>query len=529
MIYNDANFPELPRNWASLSVDDSVDSAGNSNKKLKSKDALDQGRFPVIDQGQSDISGYSDDESLVVEASEQNPVILFGDHTRLLKQITQPFVPGADGTKLFRAKSFWDTRFVYQMLRAIKLPDKGYARHYQYLRSSILPLPPLPEQKRIADKLDVVLARVDVCRDCLDNIPAILKCFRRSILAAATSGKLTEEWRTLRFGKHQDSNEESADLPQRWIKTEIRDCIFRMTGGVSPRREDYTQDGLLVLNKGDIKLNGGVVVKAKPNRIPHAYAALHASKIALRGATLVTLRDLSSKADFLGLIGQYREDEPALLTQGMYMLEVSDLCLNSYLIYFSNSPMYRDAMKREKVGATQVHLRNDQFLSVSIPLPPIDEQAEIVRRIESLFAYANSLESRCAAARAQVEKLTPSTLAKAFRGELVQQDPKDGSASELLKRLSDERTIKATTLRKGASKKNGVSTMKIKSVIPVIEALRSAKKSLTAQALLAEAGYPTDAESELVERFFLDIRKELESKHIERIRRGNDDYFSIVQ
>lgn len=64
------------------------------------------------------------------------------------------------------------------------------------LRKVSIPIAPLPEQKRIADKLDAVLARVDACRDRLDNIPAILKRFHQSVLAAATSGKLTEEWRS---------------------------------------------------------------------------------------------------------------------------------------------------------------------------------------------------------------------------------------------------------------------------------------------------------------------------------------------
>ncbi len=77
-------------------------------------------------------------------------------------------------------------------------------RHWHYnhsrctkadVRRLRVPLAPLNEQKRIADKLDAVLARVDACRERLDRVPAILKRFRQAVLAAATSGKLTEEWR----------------------------------------------------------------------------------------------------------------------------------------------------------------------------------------------------------------------------------------------------------------------------------------------------------------------------------------------
>jgi type I restriction enzyme S subunit len=76
---------------------------------------------------------------------------------------------------------------------------------------------------------------------------------------------------------------------------------------------------------------------------------------------------------------------------------------------------------------------------VPIPLPPLEEQREIVRRVEALFAFADRLEARYLAARKQVDKLTPSLLAKAFRGELVPQDPNDEPASALLERIRAER------------------------------------------------------------------------------------------
>ena len=90
-------------------------------------------------------------------------------------------------------------------------------------------------------------------------------------------------------------------------------------------------------------------------------------------------------------------------------------------------------------SGNQLSMRNlsqANLKSIVVPMPPADERAEIVRRVESLFAWADRLEARHAEARAQVERLTPSLLAKAFRGELVPQDPADEPASELLKRLT---------------------------------------------------------------------------------------------
>lgn len=73
--------------------------------------------------------------------------------------------------------------------------------------------------------------------------------------------------------------------------------------------------------------------------------------------------------------------------------------------------------------------------SLPLILPPPSEQTEIVRRVETLFAFADRLEARLQSAQTAAERLTPALLAKAFRGELVPQDPNDEPAAELLRRL----------------------------------------------------------------------------------------------
>jgi type I restriction enzyme S subunit len=478
VIYNSENFPELPHSWTSLSVDDSVDSAGNSNKKLKSKDSLEHGRFPVIDQGQSDISGYSDDENLVVEASESNPVILFGDHTRLLKQISQPFVPGADGTKLFRAKSFWDARFIYQMLRAVKLPDKGYARHFQYLRDSVLPLPPLPEQKRIADKLDAVLARVVACRDHLDRIPTILKRFRQSVLAAATSGKLTEDWRTEQLARAQPQTEsrniarDSAQLHYTVTSAPDSDSVnlcYKVSD--SPDHVGSLPDDWQWVAVGDLATKVADGVHKKPN-----YVAAGVPFLTVRNMTAGTGLDFSStsfvtqadhdefckrthpergdillsKDGTLGVVRLVDTDRVFSIFVSVALIKLRDKRMSRYMRIAMESPVLQKQMVGVGTGLQHIHLRD--LRQDVVPVPPLEEQTEIVRRVESLFAYADHLEARHTAARAQVEKLTPATLAKAFRGELVPQDPNDEPASELLERIKEQRSGQAENTPKRSRK-----------------------------------------------------------------------------
>ncbi|MFT7337704.1 MAG: type I restriction enzyme S subunit [Marinobacter maritimus] len=303
------------------------------------------------------------------------------------------------------------------------------------LKNLSVPLPPLAEQKVIADKLDTLLAQVENTQARLERIPQILKRFRQSVLAAAVSGRLTEEWRR-HLGLRNPTD------------GKLSDCIESMIGGASPRTTDYSDVGMLALNKGDIKEYGRVEIKQNPKYVPLGFVENNSKKVVPNRTVVVTLRDLSQKADFLGLIARYRGEQPALITQGMYGLKVNlRVTTEDYLIAFSNAPQYRTQVKREKVGATQVHLRNGQFLDLAIPIFVVEEQTEITRRVDQLFAHADRIEQQVNKALARVNNLTQSILAKAFRGELTEQWRKDNpelisgenSAEALLEKIKAER------------------------------------------------------------------------------------------
>src|SRR5690606_13349349 len=136
---------------------------------------------------------YLDDANLVV--TDESPLVIFGDHTREIKWIDFPFIPGADGVKILKPNPEMDGRFLYYFLRNLPIQSKGYARHFKILKDSQYLIPPLSEQTRIAQKLDELLTQVDTLKARIDAIPALLKRFRQSVLAAAVSGRLTEDWR----------------------------------------------------------------------------------------------------------------------------------------------------------------------------------------------------------------------------------------------------------------------------------------------------------------------------------------------
>lgn len=113
--------------------------------------------------------------------------------------------------------------------------------------------------------------------------------------------------------------------------------------------------------------------------------------------------------------------------------------LREYLIYFVKSPFAQKYILENSGRSTQPDLTHKAFSKCPIPIPSLEEQTEIVRRVETLFAFADRLEARLQSAQTAAERLTPALLAKAFRGELVPQDPSDEPATELLRRLREAR------------------------------------------------------------------------------------------
>jgi len=284
-----------------------------------------------------------------------------------------------------------------------------------------IPLAPLAEQKRIADKLDSVLARVDACRDRLDRLPALLKRFRQSILAAATSGKLTEDW-----GTEKQSNRRSTPL-----KTSL---LSIKTGpfGSTLHKSDYVLNCIPIINP--MHIVDGCIIPSPSMTVDSRTAERLADFKLSEGDVVIGRRGEMGRCAVVT-----KNEDGWLCGTGSMILKPSRLLESKYLQLFLSSPETVTALEGESVGSTMVNLNQKILLGLDIYLPTVEEQLEIVRRVETLFAFADRLEARLSSARAQVDKLTPALLAKAFRGELVPQDPADEPASELLKRLSAAR------------------------------------------------------------------------------------------
>jgi type I restriction enzyme, S subunit len=134
------------------------------SRKLPAQRYCGSGDFAVVDQGQKLVAGYTDNNDLVLQSSAFDPWIVFGDHTRIVKFIEFPFVVGADGVRLFKARSGFDHLYLYYFLRSAELPNDGYGRHSKHLAELQVPLLSLDAQRHIAIHLKTQLAAVDDAR-----------------------------------------------------------------------------------------------------------------------------------------------------------------------------------------------------------------------------------------------------------------------------------------------------------------------------------------------------------------------------
>ncbi len=304
-----------------------------------------------------------------------------------------------------------------------------------------LPLAPLPEQKRIADKLDALLARVDACRAHLDRVPAILKRFRQSVLAAATTGALTRDWREENRASLGDASSELVDFLNSRRKNlggqRFKELPQPDTQGRSIQvPESWTLASVAAVAEC---LDARRVPIKKDNR------ARAVGRYPYYGANgQVDLVDDYLFDDELVLVTEdetfygrtkpiaYRSSGRCWVNNHAHVLRPKDALWADYLCY---SLMYRDVAPWLTGTTGRAKLTQAALNALPIAVPPYLELVEIVRRVRGLLALAEALSTKASVVAGAVERLTPSVLSKAFRGELVPQDPNDEPASALLARL----------------------------------------------------------------------------------------------
>jgi type I restriction enzyme S subunit len=329
-----------------------------------------------------------------------------------------------------------EATFLYYLLQnekdAFIAKGKGGAQpniSQTLIKAHAVALPPLAEQQVIAAKLDTLLAQVDNTQARLERIPQILKRFRQSVLAAAVSGRLTEV-----------SCEKLGTLKS----------ITNIVSGLAFKKAQYSKSGsklLQIANVGYSETKWDSV-----SYIPHSLAN-EFSAYTLQEGDLVMALNRPITNDTLKVASICANDLPATLYQRVARIRAtSELLVSQYLFLLMQSPGFRKNVEQNLKGSDQPYLNTSSLGTFEINAPNLEEQTEIVRRVEQLFAYAEGVEQQVNNALERVNNLTQSILAKAFRGELTAQwreeHPElisaENSAAALLERIKAERAAMKT-------------------------------------------------------------------------------------
>jgi|SaaInlStandDraft_1057018.scaffolds.fasta_scaffold42912_2 type I restriction enzyme, S subunit len=314
-----------------------------------------------------------------------------------------------------------------------------------FFKDCLISLPPLAEQQRIVAKLDGLFGHLDSLKQRLELIPTLLKQFRQSVLTQAVTGKLTEEWRgskSVVIDSPITIGDEFQEKPKNWIWCNLID-IAKLESGHTPRKskEEYWINGDVPwISLQDIRAAHGTIItdtKYKPNMV----GINNSSARLLPKGTVCFSRDIS--VGYTTIMGK-----EMATTQHFANWICREKLFNKYLLYAFISA--KDFLIASGRGTTVKTIYMPALKQFRLLRPPIEEQTEIVKRVESLFVKADTIEAAYDKLKQQIDNLPQAILAKAFKGELVAQLPTDGDAKDLLKEIA---TLRASLEKEKKSKK----------------------------------------------------------------------------
>jgi type I restriction enzyme S subunit len=280
-------------------------------------------------------------------------------------------------------------------------------------------LAPRSEQTRIANQLDSLLTRIQSCNDRFDAIPALLKRFRQTILDAALSGAFSE-----------------SGVGAGASKVSISSIASVGTGSTPLRSNSQFFASIGTPWVTSSATSEAIIVQAHEFVTPAGISA-HRLKVYPKGTLLVAMY---GEGKTRGQVAELGID--ATINQACAAVVVAG---TKALIAFVKLALQANYLNMRELaeGGNQPNLNLSKVKEFEIPLPPLEVQTEIVRRVEALFTLADRIEARATAARSHAQRLSPLVLAKAFRGELTPQEPSDEPASVLLARIASSNTAVA--------------------------------------------------------------------------------------
>jgi type I restriction enzyme S subunit len=355
--------------WESAKFGELVDTV-TPPKKLSTSSYSHKGAFPIIDQSQNAICGWTDDHDALIK--DHLPLVIFGGHTCILKLVYRAFAQGADGIKIIKPRSMVDTSYIYQYLKYQPVVTEEYKRHYSILKEKVVLFPDFKtgEQQKIAD--------------CLSSLDELIAAQTRKVDALKTHKKglmqqiFPREGETqprLRFPEFRDAG--------KWSITTLGKHI-QLQSGYAFSSDYFGHAGRkLVTPKNFTKFGFGnfdeSISKYTTEEAPQKY-------LCRPGDLLVLLTDLTPTCELLGKPLEVSEqDGNVLLNQRVAKVElVSNVVLKTFFKQFFLTESYNEVIVATASGSTVKHSSNKVLLNMEVALPCVEEQKRIADCLTSL-------------------------------------------------------------------------------------------------------------------------------------------------
>ncbi len=426
-----------------------------------------------------------------------------------------------------------------------------------------IPISPLNEQKRIVVRIEELQAHSRRAREALDTVPNLLEQLRQSILAAAFRGDLTKEWRKKQTdiepaqellkrirsarrkrweetelekikakgltdeklkeayaNRRKQYNEPAPvdaanlpELPTGWCWTSWEEIGFCQNGRAFPSKA-YCSKGIKLLRPGNLHVSGNIEWTVENTRyMPKQWLSKNEEYIVGPNEIIINLTAQSLRDEFLGRVCLTGNDERCLLNQRLAKL-TPILLSTSFCFWLLKSPVFRQYVDTLNTGSLIQHMFTTQIDNFLFPLPPYKEQSIITSRIRQLIASKELTNEIISKVLLQLDTLTQSILAKAFRGELVPQDQNEEPASSLLNRIRQEKA--STMVEPKLKRKDKKLKQKQKEPRDIVAILRKTSNALTPEEVFAAA----DFDEASVDIFYEQLRAAIASKKIREIKKG---------
>ena len=306
--------------------------------KIKTDEYKEQGKHIIIDQGQEQIAGFTDLEEGIFE---DVPAIIFGDHTRVIKYVDEPFFLGADGVKILKCKlTNSNYKYLYYALKNANIPNTGYNRHFKWLKEINIVYPDIEKQKHIVETLDKISAIIESRKQELQILDDLVKArFVEMFGLEINSVRLGDccdvhariGWQALTKNEHRQSGDYMLVTG-----TDFKDGRVDFNTCVYVDKERYEMDKHIILKENDVLITKDGTI----------------GKVAI-------VHDLP---------------KPATLNSGVFVVRPDKMFNKEYISYVFKGPLFERFIELSKTGATIKHLNQKHLLEFDIPVPSIEKQ-----------------------------------------------------------------------------------------------------------------------------------------------------------